>query len=562
MKKLSLVALSVASLAGMLAVPSQVHAGADGSNGDILGIVGSDTTYYVMNALTDAHNLSSRYNPNGDKAVNIPPLVSANTSVEAGESCSATATTSLTNSTCLATAWLKAARLAWPGGAVLPADSGCTTQYVFGGIGTEDTNQDGKIVAADDIEYTTVTSLPSSAYDVRLGVVPPNGSGDGRSAISTSGIKGVPYNSASNNFACLDIARSSSYSADTTKYEYWAFALDAIGWTYFPTNTNAAVSNGLVTTDLNKIYQCATSSVDVNADGDYFDTGDKKIGYPEIRYWNQLTANSNVSVEPAKIAAYRIQAGSGTGKDVATIFMGRTDGVDSEVLKNCDGYNGVDKDNNVNTSFTFPIVQEHDCRNVSEADKPNAICWYGYSRWVLQARALETDKRNGAIFGKYGTSPTDMKRPSFSTINDSQTRYMATRWIYNVIPLNSTSVTSGVGADVPRSGDARRFVGVSVQPDDANTTPAECADGSEVAVTADPAATPPVLAQSAADCNFDGDKVDTGVAVGAVPGFICGDPTARRIIASFGFKPISSGITDAGSSSYGTSNCRRNKTGF
>jgi len=202
-------------------------------------------------------------------------------------------------------------------------------------------------------------------------------------------------------------------------------------------------------------------------------------------------------------------------------------------LQDCDGYNGVDKDGNGATSFTFPIVQEHDCRNVASADKARAICWYGYSRWVLQARSLETDKRNGAVFGKYGTSDLDMKRPSFSTINDSANRYMATRWIYNVIPLNA-------GADVPRSGDARRFVGVSLQP-------AGCSDGIEGGTD---------------DCNFDGDLTDTGVAVGAVPGFICGDATARRIIASFGFKPISSGVTDAGSSSYGTSNCRRNKTGF
>lgn len=546
MKKLSLVALSVASLAGMLAVPSQVHAGADSSNGDILGIAGSDTTYYVMNALVDAHNLSTRYNPNGDKAVNIPPLVSANANVETGESTVATAS------------WLKAARLAWPGGAVLPADANCTTQYVFGGAGSVDTGQDGDVSGTSgtdiDVPFTPVATVPGGpsggTYDVRLGVQPPNGSGDGRSAISASAVKGVTYNSVGNNFACMDIARSSSYpsSGDIgVKFEAWAFALDAIGWTYFPGNTQPAISNGLKTADFNKIYQCATSSVDVNGDGDYFDTGDKKIGYPEIRYWNQLTANSNVSVEPAKIAAYRIQPGSGTGKDVATIFFGRTDGIDSEVLKNCDGYPSAtanDKDGNTATSFTFPIVQEHDCRNVSEVDKPNAICWYGYSRWVLQARSLETDKRNGAVFGKYGTSDTDMKRPSFSTINDSATRYQATRWIYNIIPLNA-------GADVPRSGDVRRFVGVSVQPTACSTSATGTAPNQVVSeVTA------------SADCNFDGDSTDVGVAVGAVPGFICGDATARRIIASFGFKPISSGVTDAGSSSYGTSNCRRNKTGF
>ena len=546
MKKLSMVALSVASLAGMLAVPSPVHAGADNSTGDILGIAGSDTTYFVMNALVDAHNLSSRYNPNGDKAVNIPPLVSANANIESGEDTVAT------------TRWLKTARLAWPGGAVLPADANCTTQYVFGGAGSVDTNENGSILATDDIEFTSVSTVPGGptvssvpqTYEVRLGVQPPNGSGDGRSAISGSAVKGVTYNSAGNNFSCLDIARSSSYPSGAdigVKFEAWAFALDAIGWTYFPGNTQPAISNGLTTAEITKIYQCAktqtpavgvndasgASNFDANNDGDLYDYGDLKAGYPKVQYWNQLTPNSDVDlVEPTKIAAYRIQAGSGTGKDVASIF-GRSDGIDSKVLEDCDGYDSIDKDNNINTSFTFPIVQEHDCRNVATADKTRAICWYGYSRWVLQARSLETDKRNGTLFGKYGASANEMKRPSFSTINDSATRFLGTRWIYNVIPLNA-------GADVPRSADVRRFVGVSVQP-------AGCSDGNEDATD---------------DCNFDGDTSDSGVTVGAVPGFICGDSTARRIIASYGFKPISSGVTDANSSSYGTSNCRRNKTGF
>jgi hypothetical protein len=347
----------------------------------------------------------------------------------------------------------------------------------------------------------------------------------------------------------MDIARSSSYpsSGDIgTKFEAWAFALDAIGWTYFPGNSQPAVSNGLTKAQLTNIYQCAptqapgsannasgATNFDANNDGDLYDYGDLKAGYPKVRYWTQLDPTSDVDgTEPVKIAAYRIQPGSGTGKDVADIF-GRSDGIDSQVLTDCDGYNSIDKDGNVATSFTFPIVQEHDCRNVATADKSRAICWYGYSRWVLQARALETDKRNGAVFGKYGTSDANMKRPSFSTINESQTRYQATRWIYNVIPLNA-------GADVPRSGDVRRFVGVSLQP-------AGCSDGIE---------------NGTDDCNFDGDTADTGVAVGAVPGFVCGDPAARRIIASFGFKPIASGLTATGDSSYGTSNCRRNKTGF
>jgi hypothetical protein len=538
-KKLFKAALSGATLTGVLFIPSQVNAGANGTNGDILGIAGSDTTYFVMNALTDAHNLSARYNPNGDKAVNIPPLVSANANVETGES------------TLASVSWLKSARLAWPGGAVLPADANCTSQFVFGGLGSEDTNQNGSIAAADDIEFTTVATVPGSPsgsnYEVRLGVQPPNGSGDGQKAITgSSSVKGVTYNNAGNNWGCLDIGRSSSApsssngcstSGSTAACESWAFALDAIGWTYFPGNTHSAAAAGIIASDFNKIYQCANADLDANGDGDYYDAGDTKNGFPKIRYWNQLVSGSDVDgTEPAKIVPYRVQPGSGTGNDVATIFFGRgtsnqnTDGV---VLADCDGYpNAVtnDKDGVTTNAFTFPIVQEHDCRNVSEVSKPNAICFYGYSRWVIQARGLETEKRNQAIFGKFGPNVQELKRPSFSTINESATRYKGTRYVYNALPLNA-------GQPVAGTADALRFVGVSLQP-------AGCSDGAE---------------GGADDCNFDGDTSDTSVAVGAVPGFVCGDPIARRIIASFGFKPIPSGLTDGSSAAYGTSNCRRNQ---
>ena len=104
--------------------------------------------------------------------------------------------------------------------------------------------------------------------------------------------------------------------------------------------------------------------------------------------------------------------------------------------------------------------------------------------------------------------------------------------MYNVLPLGA------LGVDLGRTPDARRFVGVSLQP-------AGCTDGIEGGVD---------------DCNFDGDLTDSGVAVGAVPGYVCGDATARRIIASFGFKPIASGLTSLTNAAYGTSYCRYNQT--
>jgi len=132
-KKLLSSAVAIASVIGVCALPSQVSAGADSSSGDILGIAGSDTTTFVMDALSAAHNTNSRYNPNKDRAVNIPPLVAANPNVELGESTATSANK----------AWLAAARSTWPGGMVLPADNDCKVNMVFGGYGSRDLNTDG-----------------------------------------------------------------------------------------------------------------------------------------------------------------------------------------------------------------------------------------------------------------------------------------------------------------------------------------------------------------------------------------------------------------------------------
>lgn len=536
MKKLLVSAAGIASVLSLCALPSQVHAGADGSQKDILGIAGSDTTTFVMEALAAAHNTNSRYNPNKDRAVNIPPLVAANPNVETGESTATSANK----------AWLADARSTWPGGYVLPADNDCKVNMVFGGFGSRDLNTDGD--TADGAVGTPATwegatiatadlNGDSDTADVGetwyLGVVPPNGSGAGRNAMEGTAQNGVAYNGSSSpggtaNSACIDIARSSSKSF-SAKREGWAFALDAIDWTYFPQNTHG-VTTGLTKTQLGKIYTCFSGTkVDPNGNGIADQVGDRIPGYPEYSLWGDVTG---VSTDTTPIKAYRVQLGSGTGTDVATTLIGKASNNDNDFLANCDGYGGVDRDGNGATSFTpFTQVQEHDCRSVSDANKPDAICFYGYSRWVIQAKSLETDKRNGAVFGKFSNTG-DPKRPSFSSINETSARFEGTRYVYNYIGLN----TDGSGEDFPRIADARRFVGVSLQP-------AGCSDGIEGGTD---------------DCNFDGDTADTGVAVGGVPGFICGDLIARKIIAAYGFKPLPLAATDPANGAYGTSYCRLN----
>ena len=536
MKKLLSSAVAIASVIGVCALPSQVSAGADSSSGDILGIAGSDTTTFVMDALASAHNTNSRYNPNKDRAVNIPPLVAANPNVELGES----------TATAANKAWLAAARSTWPGGMVLPADNDCKVNMVFGGYGSRDLNTDGDsgdgvvgtpaswegatVATADLNSDTDTTDVGETWY---LGVVPPNGSGNGRGAVEGSAQNGVFYNGASSpgataGSACIDIARSSSRSS-SVKLEGWAFALDAIDWTYFSGNDHGVAQTGLTKATLKKIYTCFTGTkVDPNSSGTADQVGDRIPGYPEYSLWGDVTGNLN-DVDP--IRAYRVQLGSGTGTDVATTLIGHTSNNDVDFLAGCDTV-ANDTDGNAVTTFTpFTQVQEHDCRNVSDANKPDAICFYGYSRWVIQAKALETDKRNGAVFGKFANNG-DLKRPSFSSINETASRFEGTRLVYNYVGLTSTT-----GTLYPRIEDSRRFVGVTAQP-------SGCSDGIEGGTD---------------DCNFDGDLTDSGVTVGGVPGFICGDLTARKIIATYGLKPLPMAATDPNNGALGTSYCRLNK---
>jgi len=546
-KKLLSSAVAIASVIGVCALPSQVSAGADSSSGDILGIAGSDTTTFVMDALSSAHNTSSRYNPNKDRAVNIPPLVAANPNVELGES----------TATAANKAWLAAARSTWPGGMVLPADNDCKVNMVFGGYGSRDLNTDadtgdgavgtpatweGATIATADLNADTDTTDVGETW--YLGVVPPNGSSNGRGAVEGTAQNGVFFNGTSspggtNASACIDIARSSSRST-SAKLEGWAFALDAIDWTYFGGNDHGVAQTGLSKAQLKKIYTCfAGTKIDPNNSGTADQVGDRIPGYPEFSLWGDVTGNLT-DTDPIK--AYRVQLGSGTGTDVATTLIGHPTNNDSDFLAGCDTV-ANNTDGNAATTFTpFTQVQEHDCRNVSDAAKADAICFYGYSRWVIQAKALETDKRNGAVFGKFKNTG-DLKRPSFSSINETASRFEGTRLVYNYVGLHFLS-----GTPYPRVDDSRRFVGVTAQPAACSTNATGTAPNQVVSeVTA------------ATDCNFDGDSTDVGVAVGGVPGFICGDLTARKIIATYGLKPLPMAATDPNNGALGTSYCRLNK---
>ncbi|MFM8973558.1 MAG: hypothetical protein ACKOOG_13185, partial [Actinomycetota bacterium] len=453
----------------------------------------------------------------GDRVVNVPPLHSVSADLESAESAVSTL------------AWLKAARMGWPAGEVVPASAECTAERVFGGEGSQDNNNDGDVLdfggGTPDVPFTTLNidldgDSTTGETDVigeriQVGAVAPNGSGAGRTY-------GLDFTRTP--LGCLDLVRSSSAAssgAQRVQYDSWAFALDGTGWNYFPGNTHGVTA--LTQTQLGKIYTCASANVDNSspADGDFTDVGDTAAGEPQFRYWGDLSGNP---ADTTPIKAYRVQKGSGTGDDVARTLMGL--GGNTNIGDNC---SASPKDAN------YPVVQEHDCKNVATLDKPDAICFYGYSRWRLQARGLEADKRNGARFGAFATGSNTPLLPTAATITEGAGRYEGSRLVYTLITMQESSTAGCAASQVKIASfrDAIDFTGVRPT--------------------------------TGVDVNCDGDTTDATdvpTSESAVPGFACKAGPAQKIIRTYGLVPLALGQTDASDANYGSSYCRHNKYTF
>jgi ABC-type phosphate transport system substrate-binding protein len=395
--------------------------------------------------------------------------------------------------------WLAAVRRAWPAGVVVPADNDCKVQRVYGGEGSLDANGNGNYGDGGDRRFTAAqvdannNATPGEAGEpgevVQLGWVAPNGSGSGRN---------FALDYTNNPVGCVELSRSSSYASagQIGRLEAWGFALDAIGWTYFPGNTRGVVS--LTRAQLRDIYTCAP------------DNPTRTI----IKYWGELNGRAEEIGPGHEIKAYRVQPGSGTSEDVASVLIGV--GNNNGIGQNCSG-------------VVFPVVQEHDCTAVSDADKPDAICFYGYSRWRIQARALEPDKRNGARFGAFSVTANDTPlRPTASTIRETTGRYAGTRIVYTMVNVGNVAATPPIYT--PGYQDAIDFAGVR---------PAGGIDRN-----------------SNGNFNDPGDVASPGAQ--AQPGFVCAAGPAQKIIRTYGMVPFKIGVTDPLNPAYGQSFCRRN----
>lgn len=170
--------------------------------GSYLNLVGSDTTYFVMDQLARSYNVSAiNAAANNDVAINTMPLAAL---ANDGDTFNKV----------------------FPAGNIVPTDTHCSTTIIS-------TNS---VVRG----ITGITGVTGVRFEA-----PPNGSGAGKAKVLASGAAGD---------ACYDIGRSSSApgTAELSTTEFWAFALDATSWIKFP--GNAVVS--LTIDELKAIYNC------------------------------------------------------------------------------------------------------------------------------------------------------------------------------------------------------------------------------------------------------------------------------------------------------------------
>jgi phosphate transport system substrate-binding protein len=329
------IAVAGTLVAGLLATAAPAaHAG------QYLNVVGSDTTYFVMDQLSRSYNVSNgNLLSNNDVALNTPPLVALANDGDV-------------------------VNKVFPAGNVVPSESTCTSTIIS-------TNAAVRGITG----ITGVTNVTLEA--------PPNGSGAGKTKVLASGAAGN---------SCYDIGRSSSgpgTEAGTT--EFWAYALDAVSWVKFPGNAITTLTKD----ELKRIYNC-----------------DAVTGAPAVTNWSGVAGGIKIGT----IKRYVAQSSSGTGK----FFAKMLNGSETNLNTNCTGVN------------IATVTQENDARAIATADKANAIYYYSYGQSLSQANGALADLRNTAVLGSITQNGLAVK-PGPTTINTTATRFIGTRFVYNVL---------------------------------------------------------------------------------------------------------------------------------
>ena len=178
------------------AIPAASHPGA------ILNAVGSDTTYWMMQGLTNQYNVDSTVNTEvpKDRIINTPPILTA----------------------------------PFPSSSIVPPEtgSGATNNGKVYTLG-------GNPVTVTDGTNTTTGPLAAN--------LPPNGSGAGKTALNAD------------SDGTVDFSRSSSGLGTGTAgtNQYFAYALDALTWAEFP---GTYAPKDLNPVQIKAIYTCDPST--------------------------------------------------------------------------------------------------------------------------------------------------------------------------------------------------------------------------------------------------------------------------------------------------------------
>lgn len=280
--------------------------------------------------------------------------------------------------------------------------NGLTAQYNVNGTVNTESPKDRIIntmpfVTAPFPAGNLVPAQGACASDVVYSAtnLPPAGSSAGITALANS------------TDDCVDLARSSRgrKSTDSTSLEFYAYALDALSWAYFP-GTHAPTN--LTQQNLIDIYTC-----------------DPATGAPFVSDWSAVGGTAGAIKKYAPVTT------SGTYSFFnSQILGGKT------IDQNCD---------NAHKSTFGP---EHDATVVASADKTGAILPFSYAQYYAASKFIITDLRNGTKLGAI-----DGLAPGSKTITEAATgtagHFRGTRYVFNVVKTTSTNYD-----------DAMRFAGV------------------------------------------------------------------------------------------------------
>ncbi len=261
-------------------------------------------------------------------------------------------------------------------------------------------------VAADEHCGARTYHTPPGAGEV----VAPNGSTAGRDALKASVLNGD---------GCIDVARSSSgpraigtgAGQDPASFEYYAFGLDAVGWS----SASASAPSNLTLAQLRGIYNCTFTN------------------------WNQVGGGNQA------IQRYYPQPGSGT----RAFFQSDVLGFDPFTFNTC----------------PLPIeVQENQGATIPVADRPAAIVPYSGGNWIAMANGAILDQRAGQVIrnldgknitfntgsGFVPATPAATGDPAAPVqeanvrLVDSTPAYVGVRFVFNVIDNTSPSYQSSI----------------------------------------------------------------------------------------------------------------------